>query len=183
MRNTVLPQRRKDAKRCRVTKGFLCAFAPLRERSFQTRLLELVTLTSILLALGIVAPAQTKRSTFNPDGSFWLIGEAPTGFSDFGGINLNGRRLRHIPTQGLQLMNGKTFHYKSLVVKRDNFTFTTVSLGGVYYTFSGKFLRGGVFAEQDLSDERPVLEGVLAKYKSGKKVAEAKLKFSYFGGT
>ncbi len=28
-----LPQRRKGAKRCRVFKYFLCAFAPLRERS------------------------------------------------------------------------------------------------------------------------------------------------------
>lgn len=146
--------------------------------------MKVIMLTTICLVLGISAIGQTKRSQpFNPDGSFWLVGEPPDGFSDFGGINLNGRRLRHIPSQGLQLNNGKTFHYKSLVVKRDNFTFTTVSLGGVYYTFSGKFLRGGIFAEQDLSDERPVLEGVLAKYKSGKKVAEAKLKFSYFGGT
>ena len=147
------------------------------------RLLKALTLVSLLVAVSLPTLSQTKRQTFNPDGSFWLVGEPPTGFSDFGGINLNGRRLRHIPSQGLQLINGKTFHYKSLIVKRDNFSFTTVSLGGVYYTFAGKFLRGGVFAEQDLSDERPVLEGVLVKYKSGKKVAEAKLKFSYFGGT
>jgi hypothetical protein len=44
-------------------------------------------------------------------------------------------------------------------------------------------LRGGVYAELALDDEQPVLEGVLAKYVGGKKVAEAKLKFSYFGGT
>lgn len=144
---------------------------------------KLVTLTTILLALGIVVSAQTKPAKFNPDGSFWLIGEPPTQFKDFGSINLNGRRLRRIPSQGYQLNNGKTFHFKSLIVKRDNFSFTTVSLGGVYYTFSGKFLRGGVFAEQDLFDEQPVLEGVLARYKNGKKVAEAKLRFSYFGGT
>ena len=147
------------------------------------RFLKALTLASLLLVVSLPALSQTKRQTFNPDGSFWLIGAPPDGFSDFGGINLNGRRLRRIPSQGLQLMDGKTFHFKSLVVKRENFSFTTLSLGGVYYTFSGKFLRGGVFAEQDLFDEQPVLEGVLAKYKSGKKVAEAKLKFSYFGGT
>ena len=135
-------------------------------------------LLSVSLAFG-----QTKRPAFNPDGSFWLIGEPPDGFSDFGGINLNGRRLRRLPSQGLQLNNGKTFHYKSLTVKRDDFSFTTLTVRGVYYTFAGKFLRGGVFAEQDLNDEQPVLEGVLAKYMNGKKVAEAKLKFSYFGGT
>lgn len=147
------------------------------------RLLTTLTLACLLIAVAVPVLGQTKRQTFNPDGSFWLIGEAPTGFSDFGGINLNGRKLRRIPSQGLQLMNGKTFHFKSLIVKRDNFSFTTVTLGGVYFTFAGKFLRGGVFAEQELYDEQAVLEGTLTKYQGGKKVAEAKLKFSYFGGT
>lgn len=142
----------------------------------------LITLTTVVLALGISAPAQTKRAAFNPDGAFFLIGQAPEGFSDFDGIYLNGRRLRRIPTQALRLQN-KTFHYKILNVKQDDFRFTTLTVGGVYFTFVGKFLRGGVFADQDLTDERPVLEGTLTKYKNGNKVAEAKLKFSYFGGT
>jgi hypothetical protein len=135
---------------------------------------------SLLLVVSAPAVSQTR---FNPDGSFWIIGETPKGFSEFGGINLNARRLRRLPSQGLQLINGKTFNYKTLTVKQNNFRFTTVTSGGVYYTFVGKFLRGGVFAEQDLFDEQPVLEGVLRKYTGGKKVAEAKLKFSYFGGT
>jgi hypothetical protein len=134
----------------------------------------------VLVTLAVSVSAQAK---FNPDGAFFLIGEAPTGFSDFSGIYLNGRRLRRLPTQAMHLNNGKMFHYKSLVVKRDNFSFTTVTMGGVYFTFSGKFLRGGVFAEQDLNDEQPVLEGVLTRYKGGSKVAEARMKFSYFGGT
>lgn len=145
--------------------------------------LKLITAVSLLLAVSVPALNQTKRSQFNPDGSFWIIGEAPNGFSEFGGINLNGRRLRRLPSQGLQLINGKTFDYKTLTVKQNNFRFTTVTSGGVHYSFAGKFLRGGVFAEQDLFDEQPVLEGVLTKYTGGKKVAEAKLKFSYFGGT
>jgi hypothetical protein len=135
-----------------------------------------------IFATGIIAPAQTKRAAFNPDGAFFLIGEPPKEFSEFDGIYLNGRRLRRIPSQSLQL-NNKTFHYKSLSVKQDDFRFTTLTVGGVYFTFVGKFLRGGVFAEQDLADEQPVLEGVLTKFKNGNKVAEAKLKFSYFGGT
>ena len=145
--------------------------------------IKIIALATLLLALAVSAPAQTKRQEFNPDGAFWIIGKAPNGFSDFGGINLNGRRLRHIPSQGLQLMNGRTFHFKSLVVKRNDFRFTTVTRGGVHYTFAGRFLRGGVYAELGLYDEQPVLEGVLTKYVRGKKVAEATLKFSYFGGT
>jgi len=137
----------------------------------------------LLFSVSLPALSQTTRARFNPDGAFFLIGEPPNEFSDFSGIYLNGRRLRRLPSQAMHLNNGKMFHYKSLIVKRDNFSFTTVTLGGVYYAFSGKFLRGGVFAEQDLFDEQPVLEGVLVKYKGGRKVAEAKLRFSYFGGT
>jgi len=137
----------------------------------------------LLSTISIAVPAQTAKSRFDPDGSFWVVGNPPEGFSDFSAINLNGQRLRRLPTHGLQLNNGKTFYFKTLTVKRDDFSFTTLPRGGIYYTFAGKFLRGGVFAEQDLSDEQPVLEGVLTKYKAGKKVAEAKMKFSYFGGT
>jgi len=53
----------------------------------------------------------------------------------------------------------------------------------VSYSFVGRFLKGGVFAETVLDDQSPVLEGVLTKFVAGKKVAEANLKFSYFGGT
>jgi hypothetical protein len=145
--------------------------------------LKVIALFSVLVAVSAPALSQTNRSQFNPDGAFFLIGEPPADFSDFSGIYLNGRRLRRLPTQAMHLNNGKVFHYRSLTVRRDNFSFTTVTSSGVYYTFAGKFLRGGIFAEQDLSDDRPVLEGVLTKYKGGKKLAEAKLKFSYFGGT
>jgi hypothetical protein len=146
-------------------------------------LLALGIFATAVAAVGTVASAQTKRTAFNPDGAFWIIGAAPDGFSDFGAINLNGKRVRRLPAQGLELNNGKRFPFKTAIIKRENLTFTTLTVGGVYYTFVGKFLRGGVFAEQDLADEQPVLEGVLTKYKSGQKVFEAKMKFSYFGGT
>ena len=139
-------------------------------------------LLSFLLLLATPAFAQ-KSARFDPDGSFWIIGDHGDGFSDFGGINLNAKRLRRLPSAGVQLMDGKTVRFKTLIVKRDNFTFTTVSVNGISYSFSGRFLIGGVFATIDLSDERPVLEGVLRKHKDGKKVAESKLKFMYFGGT
>ena len=148
---------------------------------------KLVSLTALLLVLPLVLivsfPALGQKKSFDPDGSFWIIGDHGDGFSDFGGINLNAKRLRRLPPSGVQINDGKTFRFKTLNVKRDNFTFTTVTIGGTYYTFSGRFLMGGVFAATDLSDERPVLEGVLTKYKSGKKVASNKLKFMYFGGT
>ena len=68
-------------------------------------------------------------------------------------------------------------------MKRDNFTFTTLPAAGVSYSFAGKFLKGGNFAATWMGEEDPILEGTLTKFRDGKKVAEAKLKFMYFGGT
>jgi len=131
----------------------------------------------------ITTGAQTKRSRFDPDGSFWIKGSVPDGFSDFGGINLNAKRVRRLPSPGVQLSNGRTFRFKQLRVTRERFTFATVILSNISYTFTGKFLKGGVYEAANLDDETPVLEGTLSKYRNGKKVAEAKLSFVYFGGT
>ena len=141
----------------------------------------------LLLCL-TAAPGFTQGKTssrFDPDGSFWLHESTPppNDFSDFGGINLNAKRLRRLPSPGLQLNNGTTYRFKTLNVKRDNLTFTTMTLRGVSYTFLGKFLKGGVYASGILDDQTPVLEGTLTKFRNGKKVAEANLKFVYFGGT
>jgi hypothetical protein len=141
------------------------------------------TLLLILLAQSVLTFAQTAKQRFDPDGSFWIHGTAPNDFSDFGGINLNAKKLRRLPSPGLQLNDGKNFRYKTLSVTRERFVFTTVAIGGVSYSFTGTFLKGGVYAAANLDDETPVLEGVLVKNKQGKKVAEAKLKFIYFGGT
>ena len=95
----------------------------------------------------------------------------------------NAKKLRRLPSAGLQLNNGTTYRFKTLNVKQNNFTFTTVALKGVSYSFSGKFLKGGVYSSGILDNETPVLEGTLTKFRNGQKLAEAKLKFVYFGGT
>src|SRR2546423_2803958 len=146
-------------------------------------MLKTIAIGISLLAVVTPALGQNKAARFDPDGSFWIVGTPPSEFSDFSAINLNAKKLRRIPATGLQTNDGKTYRFKTLTVKRDNFTFTTVALGGVSYSFAGKFLKGGNFAATWLGDESPVLEGMLTKFRAGKKVAEAKLKFSYFGGT
>jgi hypothetical protein len=139
----------------------------------------------VLSIASIPALAQTRVERFDPDGSFWLHESTPQPpeFSDFGGINLNAKKLRRLPAAGLQLINGTSYRFKTLNVKQNNFTFTTVALKGVSYSFSGKFLKGGVYSSGILVDETPVLEGTLTKFRNGQKLAEAKLKFVYFGGT
>jgi hypothetical protein len=140
---------------------------------------------SILVLLSLTSAAFGQRGRFDPDGSFWLQDGTtpPTEFSDFSAINLNAKRLRRLPSPGVQLNNGTTYRFKTLTVKRDNFTFTTMTLRGVSYSFAGKFLKGGVYASGILDDATPVVEGTLTKFRDGKKVAEANLKLVYFGGT
>jgi len=128
--------------------------------------------------------AASRQSTrFDPDGSFWIHGTPPPDFSDIGGINLNSHGVRRLPRAGVELVRGTRLPFKSLTVRKDNLTFTTAVVKGVSYTFSGRFLKGGVFAADILDPDAPVLEGTLTKWRGGKKVAEEKLKFTYFGGT
>jgi hypothetical protein len=146
-----------------------------------SKLLILVTLSILVASLS--AAGQKKSARFDPDGTFWILGDTPPEFKEFSAINLNAKRSRQLPSPGLQITNGKTFRFKTLTVKRDNFTFTTMTVKGVSYSFAGKFLKGGVFYTSDLDDTIPVLEGTLTKFRAGQKVAEAKLTLSYFGGT
>lgn len=136
----------------------------------------------VQLSAGFVG-AQNKREKFDPDGAFWIHGQPPTEFSDFSAINLNAKRGRRLPAAGVQLSNGKNFRFRTLSTKPEELVFSTIVNGGISYSFSGKFLKTGVFATAMLDDETPVLEGTLTKFKAGKKVAEANLKFVYFGGT
>ena len=152
-------------------------------KQFSFASLRLCVFGFLLLTSSTLALAQTKTARFDPDGSFWIVGQTPNEFSDFSAINLNAKRLRRLPSPGLQTNDGRTFRFKTLTVKRDTFTFTTMSRDGVSYNFSGRFLKGGNFAARWSGDETPVLEGTLTKFRDGKKLAEAKLKFSYFGGT
>jgi hypothetical protein len=136
----------------------------------------------LILTSAFVVAGQAKQR-FDPSGAFWIEGEPPAEFKDFSAINLNMRQLRRLPTSGVQLNDGTAFRFRTVVVKQDNFTFTTVARRGVSYSFAGKFLKGGDFAATWMGEETPVLEGVLTKFKAGKKIAEEKLKFIYFGGT
>lgn len=136
----------------------------------------------IVTLISAVAPADAQRPRFNPDGSFWIIGEVPKPFDDLGGINLNSNHNRRLPSSGVNLTNGALLRFKTISIAREKLIFTTYPRRGVSYRFTGRFLKGGVFFSE-VMDEDPVLEGTLTKVTNGRVAAEAKLKFSYFGGT
>ena len=134
-----------------------------------------------------LAPAPwVVAQKFDPEGEFNVEGKLPKELSEVSTIQL----LRDIKKSflnshsGLYTNRGVTYRFKTLTVTRERFTFTTVAIGDISYSFTGRFLRGGVFAELD-SDQwgKPILEGQLSKFRGRRKVSAASLKFSYFGGT
>jgi hypothetical protein len=134
----------------------------------------------------IATAPQTAAQKFDPEGEFNVEGSVPRALSEVSTIQLlrDAKRSFQNSHSGLYTNRGVTYRFKTLSVTRASFTFTTVALDGISYSFKGRFLRGGVFAELD-SDQwgKIILEGQLTKLKGGRKVAAANLKFSYFGGT
>jgi hypothetical protein len=123
---------------------------------------------------------------FDPEGEFNVEGKLPKELSEVSTIQLLRDATRSFLNShsGLYTNRGVTYRFKTLSATRERLTFTTVALDGVSYSFTGRFLRGGVFAELD-SDQwgKPILEGQLSKFRGHRKLAAASLKFSYFGGT
>jgi hypothetical protein len=142
----------------------------------------------------ILAPASASSGTrvtalvqkFDPEGEFDVIGTPPKGLTEVSAITLlrDSKKSFLNSHSGLYTNRGVTYRFKSVSATRERFTFTTVPIQEISYSFTGRFLRGGVYGELD-SDQwgKPILEGRLSKLRDGKRVAAATLKFSYFGGT
>jgi hypothetical protein len=123
---------------------------------------------------------------FDPDGEFPLYGKAPKGLEEVSTIPMWGRGRHNFMNKdsGVYTTAGVIYRFRTVSVAQQKFTFSTVARRGTSYSFTGRFLRGGVFAELDSEIwDQPILEGTMTKLKNGKKVAEASMKFSYFGGT
>lgn len=117
---------------------------------------------------------------------YYFIEKAPKAFADISEINLGGDVGVNDkpPFYGLIRMKAKrALDYKLLkpTLNGKNLTFSTKSVGGVSYQFSGAFTRLGNFP-----DERPeaevLLKGTLTKFRGKTKIAEAKVSFSYSAG-
>ena len=126
---------------------------------------------------------------FDPEGQFNPIGKAPKGLEEVASIDLfrsgPNRPFTSHTHSGVVTTRGVVYRFKTIsAASQNNLTFTTATRQGTYYSFSGRFLKGGVFAELDSTIwDQPILEGTLTKYKNGKKVADSRMTFSYFGGT
>lgn len=128
------------------------------------------------------------QKAFRPYGYFSLVGKPPKEFENFDTIQYWDARDEQTGedvssrTSGVNETGGVVYRYAKLSVTRQTFVFTTKTVRGVSYKFSGRFLRSD-FVGAEMDFERPVLVGTLGKYRNGKRVATANVKLSYFAGT
>lgn len=151
---------------------------------------------ALLLAGTVATSAPLKRfgassagqKKFNPEGEFYPLGKAPKDLGEVGGIDLfrsgNNRPFTSHTHSGVVTTNGVVYRFQTISVSQNSLTFKTRARSGTSYSFAGRFLKGGVYAEMDNSTWNDAfLEGTLTRFKNGKKVAESRMRFSYFGGT
>lgn len=117
---------------------------------------------------------------------YYTIDKAVKGFTDISEIHLAGSygAEQKPPFHGLIRMKAKKakdFHLLKPTLDGNNLTFSTKSVNGVSYTFSGTFTRLGNFP-----NERPegevLLTGILTKLKGKTTLASAKVSFIYTAG-
>jgi hypothetical protein len=156
-----------------------------RTSLFFALLLAVIAMAAPLSSLGAFSSTQRR---FDPEGQFNPIGNPPKGLEEVASIDLfrsgNGRPFTSHIHSGVATTRGVVYRFQSISATRNRITFTTRVRGGISYRFTGRFLKGGVFAEMDSSVwDQPLMEGTLTKLRNGRMVSEARMRFSYFGGT
>jgi hypothetical protein len=152
--------------------------------------LLLVSTTFVNAQAGVMTGSRSLlvQKTFRPYGYFSLVGKPPRGFENFDTIQYWLKQDEQTGadistrTAGVNETGGVVYPYATVSVTRQAFIFTTKTVRGVSYKFSGRFLRSD-FVGSDMSFDKPVLVGSLNKYRNGKRVAAATVKLSYFAGT
>lgn len=128
-----------------------------------------------------------RQDKFRPHGVFMLL-DQPTVFEvdtlrvqirpddvEQSGVHT----LKWIPPRNVDAETF-TYKFKTLVMNRDVFHFSTVTLNGVRFVFRGQFLKKGAHVEEnEPCTGKPVFEGRLTRLSGNRKTATAWLRFMY----
>jgi hypothetical protein len=135
-----------------------------------------------LVAIGLVSGMAGAQQT-NHEMQFYPLGERlPKGLTDFQAFGLfrsveGGKvRLEGWAMADRSNPNESSFDMASVHLDGKKLAFTTRPWKGRTFAFSGVFLRRGDFTPY-LNKRVPVLSGTVRKFRGGKKVAEAIMRF------
>jgi hypothetical protein len=137
------------------------------------------SISTLFLSIGLLFASTIQADDFNPTGFYYIHGQAPKTFMEFSYFSINTYDKPQA-TGWLATVRDERFKYEMVEVTKDNFSFSTATVNGIRYSFKGRFLKSGKFADQTRIDL--ALEGQLIKFQNNKKVAESFLKFDYFVG-
>lgn len=142
----------------------------------------------------LTSPKTNESNTayFDPEGSYYLLDEAPKGFEDFKQFNINNKKLDVdprdksygdvvAPTGSILLLKdnnqGSLVRFKNLEISDGKLMFEAQSNNGVSYEFDGEFAVKGNFYTLDQDAE--VVKGVLIRKENGETVAESRVDFGW----
>ena len=133
--------------------------------------------------------AVSAQWMFDPSGFFYLKVGPSKDFEDFGYIALSKSTPKgpNASSSFLYTKTGASFKFVRLNTDwtpasqgHPFFEFVTAAIDGVGYSFKGRFLDNRVFATNVTDPETTVAEGELTKFINGKKMASAKVQFTYY---
>jgi hypothetical protein len=119
---------------------------------------------------------------FDAFGDYFIPGDAPTGFKDFGIISIETRDYENytdefpngVPIPPTGYVNaGRKFNFKRINIANRQIAFETESSKGISYKFVGKFLDEITY--DDITDSNLILKGRLTKMQKGKKSVGAEV--------
>ena len=149
--------------------------------------------TSLAFGFAIIAALAVANSILSaaprslPDitGAYYFVDKPPEAFEDVDWIALfavdaSGRK---VPLNGFIRLKDRhrgrfvNFFLTKPTLRGQAITFSTKVVRGISYTFKGQFLK-----LEKLEDNEIVLQGVLTKFRNGRRVAEFETRYSYFAG-
>src|ERR1044071_7107902 len=124
----------------------------------------------------VYASAPSPQCPSDYSGYFYAAGKLPQPFEEFDHLTLWERHDddEQLPGQGLYTTLGRAYRFDAIKRSGVTFEFTTDTVNGVSYSFTGQFKYPCIFEEFYALDRKPgaiAAEGKLLKLSDGKTVA------------
>lgn len=139
----------------------------------------------LLLVMAAVAASALAQQKVVPDG-YYIPEQLPKAFAGLHYIELRTTEPgpppdyapRKIPLEGRLLVGRRSFPFRRVSISGLDLTFETATVAGTSYVFTGRFTRGGAFAEE-MAPEGVILGGQLQKRVGARVAGQAELSFTY----
>lgn len=133
-----------------------------------------------LCGAAVVVGQQASRG-FSPAGYYFLVSKQPKRQHGFGDLHVSVQREggRRGVAVSFTAEGGVPYYTTDAKLEREAFTFKIPENdAGISYGFAGRFLSLTKFVE----GPKPVLEGMLTKYRNGQKVEHYTVKYAWTAG-